>query len=110
MKILSVLLEITPDLATRAIETPLRSPMGRMWKKRVSETTGWSVNIVESNKSDVTGTLEEVNKEDEVGYRTNNESAKNTEKDLIEGNVRELVETPSLTPPKFTQRNTTIGC
>ncbi|GKD76156.1 hypothetical protein Tco_1334438 [Tanacetum coccineum] len=31
MKILSVLLEITPDLATRAIETPVSSPMGTMW-------------------------------------------------------------------------------
>nr|GEX26268.1 MAK10-like protein [Tanacetum cinerariifolium] len=31
MKILSVLLEITPDLAMRAIETPLSSPMGAMW-------------------------------------------------------------------------------
>ncbi|GJZ83554.1 hypothetical protein Tco_0648727 [Tanacetum coccineum] len=31
MKILSVLLEITPNLATRAIETPLRSSMGTMW-------------------------------------------------------------------------------
>nr|GEW59157.1 MAK10-like protein [Tanacetum cinerariifolium] len=30
-KILSVLLEITPDLATRAIETPLTSPMRTMW-------------------------------------------------------------------------------
>ncbi|GKD98321.1 hypothetical protein Tco_1382218 [Tanacetum coccineum] len=31
MKILSILLEITPDLATWAIETPLSSPMGTMW-------------------------------------------------------------------------------
>ncbi|GJY26797.1 MAK10-like protein [Tanacetum coccineum] len=31
MKILSVLLEITPNLDTRAIETPLSSPKGTMW-------------------------------------------------------------------------------
>nr|GEW63401.1 hypothetical protein [Tanacetum cinerariifolium] len=31
MKILSVLLEISPDLATKAINTPLSSPMGTMW-------------------------------------------------------------------------------
>ncbi|GJV09562.1 zinc finger, CCHC-type containing protein [Tanacetum coccineum] len=31
MKILSALLEITPNLATRAIKTPLSSPMGTMW-------------------------------------------------------------------------------
>ncbi|GJY06485.1 zinc finger, CCHC-type containing protein [Tanacetum coccineum] len=34
MKILSVLLEITPDLAMMAIETPLRSSMGTMWCMR----------------------------------------------------------------------------
>ncbi|GKA65391.1 hypothetical protein Tco_0765098 [Tanacetum coccineum] len=31
MKIISVLLEITPDQATRAIEAPLSSSMGTMW-------------------------------------------------------------------------------
>nr|GEV32081.1 DNA-directed DNA polymerase [Tanacetum cinerariifolium] len=31
MKIISVLLETIPDLATRSIETPLSSPMGTMW-------------------------------------------------------------------------------
>ncbi|GJT75237.1 hypothetical protein Tco_1041962 [Tanacetum coccineum] len=31
MNILSVLLEITPDLATRDIGTPLSSPKGTMW-------------------------------------------------------------------------------
>ncbi|GJR09480.1 hypothetical protein Tco_0792132 [Tanacetum coccineum] len=41
MKILSVLLEITPDLATRAIETPLSSPMGIMWCLCDPTPSGW---------------------------------------------------------------------
>ncbi|GKB63721.1 hypothetical protein Tco_0919907, partial [Tanacetum coccineum] len=44
-------------------------------------------NIVESNKPEVLGTLEEVDREGEVRNRTNNESAKNTEKDLTEGKM-----------------------
>nr|GEW44077.1 hypothetical protein [Tanacetum cinerariifolium] len=58
-------------------------------------------NIVESNKSNVAGTLEEVDREDEVGNRTNNESAKNTKKDLTKEKVRELVEAPRSRPIKF---------
>ncbi|GJT94673.1 zinc finger, CCHC-type containing protein [Tanacetum coccineum] len=41
MKILSVLLEITPDLATRASETPLSSPMGTMWCLYDPTPSGW---------------------------------------------------------------------
>ncbi|GJY55606.1 MAK10-like protein [Tanacetum coccineum] len=58
-------------------------------------------NIVEYNKSNVAGTLEEVDREDEVGNRTNNESSKNTEKDFTEGKVRELVEASRSRPVKF---------
>ncbi|GKA46057.1 MAK10-like protein [Tanacetum coccineum] len=48
----------------------------------------------------VVGTLEEVDREDEVGNRTNNESTKNTEEDLTEEKVRELVEAPRSRPVK----------
>ncbi|GJZ55623.1 zinc finger, CCHC-type containing protein [Tanacetum coccineum] len=41
MKILSVLLEITPNLATRAIETPLSSPKGTMWCLCDPTPSGW---------------------------------------------------------------------
>ncbi|GJV09733.1 MAK10-like protein [Tanacetum coccineum] len=41
MKILSVLLEITPYLAMRAIKTPLNSPMGTMWCLCDPTPSGW---------------------------------------------------------------------
>ncbi|GJU21760.1 MAK10-like protein [Tanacetum coccineum] len=41
MKILSVLLEITPDLATRAIETPLSSLIRTMWCLRDLTPSSW---------------------------------------------------------------------
>ncbi|GJU26819.1 hypothetical protein Tco_1165440 [Tanacetum coccineum] len=41
MKILSVLLEITLDLATRAIKTPLSSPIGTMWCLCDPTPSGW---------------------------------------------------------------------
>nr|GEV22070.1 hypothetical protein [Tanacetum cinerariifolium] len=41
-------------------------------------------NIVKPNKSNMAGTLEEVDREDEVENNTNNEMARNTKKDLTE--------------------------
>ncbi|GJW89741.1 hypothetical protein Tco_0167294 [Tanacetum coccineum] len=58
-------------------------------------------NIVEPNKSDVEETLEEVDREDEVENRTNNEPVRSAEKDVIGEKVRELVETPRSQPVKF---------
>nr|GEV59592.1 putative reverse transcriptase domain-containing protein [Tanacetum cinerariifolium] len=40
-KILSILLEITPNPVTRAIVTPLRSPMGTMWCLCDSTSSSW---------------------------------------------------------------------
>ncbi|GJW31027.1 zinc finger, CCHC-type containing protein [Tanacetum coccineum] len=70
-------------------------------EKSVRDNRVVGKNIVEPNKSNVAGTLEEVDREDEVGNRTNNESARNTEKDLTKEKVRELVEAPRSRPVKF---------
>ncbi|GJW64601.1 MAK10-like protein [Tanacetum coccineum] len=59
-------------------------------EKSVKDNRVVGKNIVKPNKSNVAGTLEEVDREDEVGNRTNNESARNTEKDLTK--EKELIE------------------
>nr|GEV69868.1 hypothetical protein [Tanacetum cinerariifolium] len=46
-------------------------------------------------------TLEEVDKDDEVDNRTNNEPVRSAEKDLTREKVRELVETPRSQPVRF---------
>ncbi|GJU38697.1 zinc finger, CCHC-type containing protein [Tanacetum coccineum] len=51
-------------------------------------------NIIEPNKSNVAETLEEVDRDDEVENRTNNELVRSAEKDLTREKVRELVKTP----------------
>ncbi|GJZ13394.1 MAK10-like protein [Tanacetum coccineum] len=52
-------------------------------------------NIVESNKSIMAETLEEVDRDDEVTNRTNNELVRSVEKDLTGEKLKELVKTPS---------------
>ncbi|GJZ84285.1 hypothetical protein Tco_0649624 [Tanacetum coccineum] len=58
-------------------------------------------NIVEPNKSIVAETLEEVDRDDEVTNRTNNELVRSVEKDLTGEKLRELVETSRSQPVKF---------
>ncbi|GJT14696.1 zinc finger, CCHC-type containing protein [Tanacetum coccineum] len=41
MRIISVLLEITPNLATRATGTPLNSPKGTMWYLFDPTSSSW---------------------------------------------------------------------
>ncbi|GJT63692.1 hypothetical protein Tco_1015172 [Tanacetum coccineum] len=57
--------------------------------------------MVEPNKSDLAGTLEEVDGKCEVENKTNNKIAGNTKEDLTIEKVRELVETPRSQPVKF---------
>nr|GEW30510.1 hypothetical protein [Tanacetum cinerariifolium] len=59
-------------------------------EKSVGDNRVVGKNIVEPNKSDMAGTLEEVDREDEVRNWTNNETARNTKKDLTE--EKELIE------------------
>ncbi|GJY16862.1 hypothetical protein Tco_0387284 [Tanacetum coccineum] len=60
-----------------------------------------SKNIIEPSKSIVAKTLEEVDRDDEVTSRTNDDPVRSTERDLTGEKVRELVEAPRSQPVKF---------
>ncbi|GJS80459.1 hypothetical protein Tco_0730340 [Tanacetum coccineum] len=63
-------------------------------KKSIGSNGVVGEDMVEPNKSDLTGTLKEVDGKGEVENRTNNELDGNTKEYLTGEKVRELVETP----------------
>ncbi|GKB34358.1 MAK10-like protein [Tanacetum coccineum] len=69
-----------------------------------------SKNIVEPNKSIMAGTLEGVDRDDEVEDKTHDEPVRSTKRDMTRGKVKELVEKPRFNDSLLAMQSGKMGC